>query len=414
MTGGDPTAMRPGTALEGVKVVEAAMYVFGPATGAVLSDWGADVIRVEHPKGDPVRTTAAWGYPSSMQGLSYLWEMGNRGKRNLAVDLGTARGREIVLRLVEEADVFVTSLLPAARRKLGIDVDDVMARNPRIVYARASAVGPRGPESENGGFDGITYWARSGAAASVTPPDAPYVLSMPGPGFGDGQSGMMLAGGIAAALYRRERTGRGVVVDASLLATGLWAMQPGIASTSLSGRPELPRQGHHDAQNPLSNQYRTADGRFVSIAFLQSDKYWPRFCEVVGRPEWRDVGRWTDATGRSEHRLELIAELDTLFATRTLAEWEQVLSHQDGPWESIKLPGEVVDDEQAAANGYVQLVARPGRPGVHLIAAPVQFDETAPVLRPAPGNGEHTDEILSALGFSPAEIAQLRSDRTVA
>ncbi len=408
------TAMRPGAALEGVKVVEAAMYVFGPAAGAVLSDWGADVIRVEHPKGDPVRTTAAWGYPSSMQGLSYLWRWATGGSATCPSTWGRPRAMSSSCGSSTTPTSSSRACCPRRAASSGsTSPTSWPATRASSTRVRARSA-PRGPESENGGFDGITYWARSGAAASVTPPDAPFMLSMPGPGFGDGQSGMMLAGGIAAALYRRERTGQGVVVDASLLATGLWAMQPGIASTSLSGRPELPRQGHLDAQNPLSNQYRTADGRFLSVAFLQSDKYWPHFCEVVGKPEWRDVERWADAAGRGEHRLELIAELDALFATQTLAEWEQVLSQQDGQWESIKLPGEVPGDEQAVVNGYVQLVARPGQPGVHVVAAPVQFDETAPELRPAPRKGEHTDEILRGLGVAPEEIARLRSNGTVA
>lgn len=400
--------------LSGVKVLEVAMYIFGPAAAAVLGDWGADVVKIEHPtRADPVRSTAAWGFPSSMQGLSYLWEVANRGKRAIAVDVGRPEGRAIVLRLAEEVDVFVTSLLPATRRKLGIDADDLLAVNPRLVYARASAAGPLGPEAEAGGFDGITYWARSGASASVTP-EGSSALPMPGPGFGDIQSGLALAGGIAAALFRRQRTGRGGVVDVSLMGNGLWAMQPAIAATSMSGEDALPRQLHTAAQNPLSNSYRTSDGRFVSIAFLQSEKYWPGFCEVAGCADWLDDPRFIDAAGRSANALELIAMLDELFARRTLAEWSTILAAQSGPWDVAWLPGEAGRLEQAVANGYVQTVEHEGRAPIKLVASPQQFDDVQVRLGPAPTHGQHTYEVLSGAGLGEAELQRLRAEGVVA
>jgi crotonobetainyl-CoA:carnitine CoA-transferase CaiB-like acyl-CoA transferase len=402
-------------ALRGVRVLEVAMYVFGPAAGAVLADWGADVVKVEPlGSGDPVRTNPAWGYPGTTDGISYIWEAANRGKRAIAIDLSVPEGRELVLTLVEDCDVFLTNYLPGVRRKLGIDVDDVMGRNPNIIYARASAVGPQGPESENGGFDGITFWARSGAAASVTPPGSPFALPMPGPGFGDSQTGMTLAGGVAAALYKREKTGKGVVVDTSLLGQGLWAMALSLAGTSLNRTAELPRQEHSDAPNPAVNQYRTSDGRFIALALLQSDKYWAGFCEVVGHEDWATDERFSDATRRFANRGACITMLDELFAGKTLAEWRDILAKQDGQWDVVRIPGEVAEDEQATANGYVQSVEYPNGRTVQLVPAPVQFDQDVVSLAAAPGHGEHTDEVLTKAGLTATRIAELRKNGVIA
>ena len=195
--------------MQGVRVLEVAIYAFVPSATAILADWGADVLKVEHPTmGDPGRTTAAWGVPADVNGVSHLWEVANRGKRAITLDVATPEGKDLLMQLVDESDVFVTNFLPAARRKLGIEPEDIQGRNPRIIYARGSAQGPRGAMSERGGFDGVTYWTRTGASLGVTPPEAQVPLAMPGPGFGDLQSGMALAGGVGAALYHRERTGR--------------------------------------------------------------------------------------------------------------------------------------------------------------------------------------------------------------
>lgn len=397
-------------ALDGVRVLEVAAYLFAPAGGAVLADWGADVIKVEPAQhGDPMRSTAAWGLPALVEGLSYTWEVANRGKRAVAVDLATPDGLEIILGLAEQSDVFVTNFLPDARRRLGIDVGDVTGRNPRIVYARASAQGPRGAGAERGGFDAISYWARSGAAASVTPRGSDSVLNMPGPGFGDVQAGMALAGGIAAALYQRERTGQGAVVDVSLLSAGLWAMQPTVTAASLIDVDLLGMQQRDMPANPLVNEYRTQDGRFVALAMLQADRYWPEFCLAVDRLEWLADPRLADGTSRRANARLCVSLLDELFASHSLSEWKEILSRQEGQWDVVQTPGEVPADPQANANGYVQHVEHDGRRAVVLVPAPAQFNESAPRLTRAPTHGEHTDEVLADLGFDTATITQLRT-----
>jgi crotonobetainyl-CoA:carnitine CoA-transferase CaiB-like acyl-CoA transferase len=396
--------------LQGIRVVEAAIYAFAPSASAILADWGADVLKIEHPvTGDPGRMTAAWGVPATVNGVSHLWEVANRGKRAIALDISKPEGKEILMKLVDEADVFVTNFLPAARRKLGIEPEDIMGRNPRIVYGRGSAQGPRGDLAERGGFDGISYWGRSGAAIGVTPPDFDIPLTMPGPGFGDLQAGVALAGGIGAALFKRERTGEGVVVDVSLMSAGLWAMGMTISGTSVLDADVLPHQHHVDAPNPLVNNYRTSDGHIVSLAFLQSDRYWPEFCVATDKLEWMSDERFVDSAARAEHAKDLITLLDELFAERTLAEWEELLSAQDGQWDVLVPAGRVQYDRQAQQNGYVQRVEHDGLGKVVLVPAPVQFDGEVPRLGKAPAMGADTDEVLAGQGFDEASIADLRA-----
>ena len=306
--------------LEGVRVVEVSTMGFVPSAAAVLADWGANVVKVEHPvHGDVIRGGNTWGVPADgAQGMSFLWEIFNRGKRSIGVDLNQPAGVEIALRLADSADVFMTSFLPPARRRIGIDVDDVMARNPGIVYARGSGRGPEGPLADAGGFDALCFWALSGIASAVTPDDHRDMITMPAPGFGDGLSGMALAGGIAAALAYRERSGKGVVVDVSLLSTGMWAMQSSIAATKLTGRDELKRTARGTPARPaLVDGYRTKDGRFIALSFDRGDRYWKEFCTAVGRPELADDPVLGSDDTRYEDMPHLVKVLEDIFATRT-------------------------------------------------------------------------------------------------
>src|SRR5579859_4538390 len=395
--------------MEGVRVLEVALYAFVPVAGAVLAEWGAEVIKVEHPlRPDPMRGTAAWDIEPGTGGYTYMWEVANRGKRGIAVDIATPEGRELVLQLAEHADVFLTNFLTEARQKLGIDVDDVMARNPRIIYARGSGQGPCGPDAELGGFDGLTYWSRAGIAASLTPIGAAHPVRMVGPGFGDVQAGMTLAGGVGAALYQRERTGKGSVVDVSLLSTGMWAMQPTMVASSLTGVDVLPIPAHDTIGNPLVNVYRTADGRHLTLGMLESDRYWPGFCEVTGKTELLTDPRFCDAAARADNRELLTAILDDLFGTFTLAEWRELLGRQEGPWTVLQYPGEVARDPQAEANGYVQDVGYGDGRTLRLVSAPVQFDGSPGDLTPAPEHGAHTELVLLEMGFGWDEITRFK------
>ena len=396
--------------LEGITVLEVSAWAFVPSAGAVLADWGAEVIKVEPPDGDPMRGLISGGVDA---GPSFPWEIWNRGKRSIALDLANPQGRAVVLRLAEQADVFLTSYLPATRAKLGIDIDDVRARNPKIVYACGSGQGPLGDEADRGAYDAITFWARGGVAASTTPPDAARPVNQPSGAFGDSLSGMSLAGGIAAALLRRSRTGEGAVVDVSLLNTAMWSMQMSIVGASAmmamvanGVAPQLPSTV---LANPLVNNYQTADGRWIALCMLQRDRYWDGFCEAIGRADLCGDPRFADPAARSEHTAEAVAELEQTFLARPLAEWRPALASQPGQWDVVTNVLELPADPQAVVNGYVQPVGY-GDVELPMIAAPAQIDRQAPHLVPAPEFNDHAEELLGRLGLTDEEILQLRLD----
>jgi crotonobetainyl-CoA:carnitine CoA-transferase CaiB-like acyl-CoA transferase len=399
-----------GGILDGVRVVEAAIYGFVPGAGAVLCDWGADVIKLERPDvGDPLRGLAAYGIPPETNGVSPLWESFNRGKRSVGINLLSESAREVVYRLVDSADVFITNFLPRARKGLGIDAPELIERNPRLIYGRGSGYGPSGEAAEKGGFDALAYWGRTGAAVAVTPHDDESPRVMPGTAYGDSQAGAELAGGIAAALYARERTGRGSVVDVSLLGAGLWAMQASAVACAWAGRDHLVRYDRRQVNNPLANTtYRTSDGRYVALAMLESDRYWPGLLKVIGSDELADDSRFGTAELRRVNAGECVDVLDSVFGQRTLVQWQDALSRQEGQWEVIQTPDAALRDPQAIANGYVQVVPHPSGAHVPLVASPVQFGQHAPALAAAPALGAHTEEVLLELGYTWDELLELK------
>ena len=400
--------------LEGIRVLEVAEYGMVPAAASVLAEWGADVIKIEHStRGDAIRGINAFGVPRGAGGFTYLWETFNRGKRSAGVDIASEAGRRIVHELAAGADVFLTNFLPEARRRLRIDADDIRAVKPDIVYGRGSAHGPRGLEAERGGFDGLTYWYRSGAASSAMPAGTDQLIPMPGPAFGDIQTGVALAGGVCAALVRRGRTGHGAVVDTSLLNSGMWAMQATLVGSNLIGADQLEPFDRTAATNPLNNTYRTKDGRFLALAMLQADRYWAPLCEVIGHRELLDDTRFATIDTRAEHHRPCIEALDGIFAERTLAEWEQILDAQEGQWCVVEKVGDLNRDEQARVNGYLQTVDYGDGRTIDLVPSPVQFDECPATMRPAPAHAVHTDEVLTELGYSWEQILELKIDGAV-
>lgn len=396
--------------LDGVKVLEVSAWAFVPSAGAVLADWGAEVVKVEPPEGDPMRGLVTGGVTG---GPSFPWEVWNRGKRSIGLDLRHPDGRELVLRLAETADVFLTSYLPPTRRKLGIDIDDVTARNGGIVYACGSGQGPAGDEADRGGYDAISFWARGGVAAATTPPGADRPVAQPAGAFGDSLSGMALAGGVAAALLRRARTGEGAVVDVSLLGTAMWCMQMSIVgasvmmATAAQGGP-APAPPAAVLANPLVNNYRTSDDRWLALCMLQRDVYWDGLCDAIGRPDLVSDERFADPAARTDHAAEAVTELDATFATRPLAEWCEALARQPGQWDVVRNVLELPADPQAVANGYVQPVAYGAGVQLPLVSAPAQVDRTPPPLGQAPAFNDDADELLRGLGLSEDEVLQHR------
>lgn len=391
--------------LDGVKIVEVSMWAMVPAAGVILGEWGADVIKIEGPDGDPVRALVTAGLKPD--GPRFTWEMWNRGKRAMALDLTHPDGQKIVHQLVAEADVFLTSILPSQRSKLGIDLDTIRTVNPSIVYAVGLGQGSQGPEANKGGYDGITFWARSGAGASVTPVGGEPV-TMPSGAFGDATSGMALAGGVAAALARKARTGEGAVVEASLLATAMWAMQMSITGAAAAGIEEMPRMTRRRPFNVLVNTYLTSDGRWIALSMLQADLYWAGFCRAIGRDDMVDDERFRDAPARSENLEACIDELDRTFAVHPLAYWTERLATQDGQWDVLKRVSEVLEDRQVQANRFAQKVDYGNGHELSLVASPVQFDLSPPSLGPAPQFAGDTDEILGSLGWDMDAILEAK------
>lgn len=393
--------------LAGIRVLEVAMYGFVPSAGAVLADWGADVIKVEHAvTGDPQRGLRQTGTFRVEGDPNPNIEHANRGKRSIGIDLARPEAREVLRELVQRSDVFLTSFLPSARRKFGIDVDDIREMNPRIVYARGSALGPRGAEADKGGYDMTAFWARAGTAASITPPGVDGLINPPVPAYGDTISGTNLAGGIAAALFQRERTGEPSIVDVSLLGSGLWAMGQGIALSLHLEKPHVaPALGAHGSvANPLSGLYETADGRYLSFVMLQPAKFWADVCHHIDRPELADDPRFATAEQIAANTVEGVKILREVIATRTLAEWAERFATLAGPWAPVQDSLQVGADAQIRANEYVTRVGE-----LELVASPVQFDVRGAELGPAPEFAAQTEEILTEVGLDWDRIIALKA-----
>jgi crotonobetainyl-CoA:carnitine CoA-transferase CaiB-like acyl-CoA transferase len=402
--------------MKGVRVLEVAQFWFVPSAGAVLADWGADVIKIEHPvRGDGQRGLATSGISTDVGGVDFLVQQPNRGKRSVGLDIATPAGLELLYQLAERCDVFLTNFLPEARRKLRIEVDDVRARNPRIIYVRGHGQGNEGPEREIGGYDATGFWTRSGMASSLMTPEMsepPFQRAA----FGDGIGGMTIAGSIAAALFHRERTGEARVVDVSLLSTAMWVMSPDIVASKLlpEGTPQLPWAPRTTRFNPVVNNYKTKDERWLILVHLQADRYWADFCRRIGRPELIEDARFKDSRARFENRAACIAELDKTFAQKTLAEWRTAFEGMEGPWAPMQTPRELHDDRQAIANGYLQEVDGGARPRFTLVRSPAQFDGQRAELRRGPEMGEHTDEVLmEMLGLTMEQLLEHKASGTI-
>ena len=383
------------------------MYGFVPSCGAVLGEWGAEVIKVEHAvTGDPQRGLRQTG-PLRVEGdPNPNVEHANRGKRSIGLDMSVPEGKEVLLELVRRSDVFLTSFLPGHRRKFGIDVEDIRAVNPKIIYARGSAFGPRGQEAEKGGYDMTAFWCRAGTAATITPPGIEGMIGPPGPAYGDTISGTNLAGGIAAALFKRERTGEPSVVDVSLLGSGLWAMGHTIALTQhLQERLVAPVPGVHGSPiNPLVGLYETADGRYISFVMMQPTKFWADVCQHMDVTEYIDDPRFASAEQIAAHTADAVEILGKAMATRTLEEWSARFATLAGPWAPVQDTLQAAADAQVRANDYL---VRAGE--LELVSNPVQFDVAAPRSGAAPGFAEQTDEILEELGLDWDRIIELKT-----
>ncbi len=394
-------------ALQGIKVLEVAQWWFVPAAGAVLADWGADVVKIEHPvTGDGQRGLAAVGFKSTEGNVDFMMQQSNRGKRSVGLDIAHPAGRELLYEMARRSDVFLTNFLPDARQRLQIDLEAIRAVNPEIIYVRGHGQGSRGPDAGKGGYDATSFWSRGGIADALTPPSAETPI-MQRAAFGDSIGAMTVAGGVAAAIAKRALTGKTSVVDVSLLSTAMWVLAPDVVASKLVD-PEVgvPRPGGDRTlnPNPVGNLYRTKDGRWLLLMMLQADKHWADFCRHVGKPEWIEDERYNSFGARFQNRQSCIQELDRIFATRTLAEWGEVFETLEGPWAPMQSAEELHDDRQTIENGYLVDVDGGDKGHFKLVANPVQFDEQPPEFGPSPEMGQHTEEVLLELGLSWDDI----------
>jgi len=398
--------------MEGIRILDVADHTFVPAASAILSDWGAEVIKIEHiTRGDAARGLAATGMAIFAGEVSPILEHANRGKLSLALDLTQDEGRDILYRLAAISDVFLTNKMPSVRAKLKLDVADIRAHNPNIVYVSGSGFGARGPDADAGGYDILGFWYRGTSGMSIKAPEADQVPSMPAPAYGDTIGAMTIAGGISAALFHRERTGEADVVDVSLMATGMWAMGAGISVSLLAGVPwhELATRTVGQVTNPLVGCYQTKDGKFLALAMLQGFYYWPEACERLGVPELVGDARFDTAEAlmaNAPQAAELVAEA---IKAKTMAEWKERLYGMKGQWSAVLDTIDVADDPQTIANGYLQEVHSKGGVPFTLVSTPVQFNgEPAPTHR-GPEFNEHGDEILTEkLGLDWDTILDLK------
>lgn len=393
--------------MEGVHVVEAAGYLMVPTAAAVLADWGADVVKVEHPvAGDPYRGLRNDAVQAGMQ--NPMLELPNRGKRSVGIDVSTPDGIEVLYELIRKSDVFMTSFMMPTLRKLGLDWDTVHAINPQIIYARGSGYGSRGPDADTPAFDLAATWARGGFIHRMTPPDADEPVQFPG-SVGDLSAGLTIASGVAAALFKRSRTDEGLQVDVSLYHTGMWIMAQSIGAAPLGLAPVATSNSRERVRNPLVNSYRTKDRRWLVLCILQSDRYWTDFCEHIERPDLVDDARFVDLYLREANAADLVRVLDEVFAAHDLDEWRRRLATMKGVWAPALSADEISVDPQVMANDYFAEVEAMDGSTFRSVASPLQFGgETIGRLRAMPEHAQHTEEVLLEHGWEWDDLIKLK------
>lgn len=392
--------------LSGLKVVDAASFIAGPASTTIMADFGAEVIKIEPPSGDPFRS-ALGGTRYPVGGLAHSWILDNRNKKGVVLNLKSDAGREVLYKLVADADVFVTNAPQKPRERLRIRYEDLKPLNSRLIYASLSAYGETGPEAHRTGFDSTALWARSGLMDLVKPsPESAPARSLPG--MGDHPTAATLFGAIMMGLYKREQTGEGSMVSTSLMANGIWSNGCWLQA-ELCGNPVRPRPAREDAEDPLINLYKTEDGYWLLVTFMNSPAAWPEFTERAGAPGLSQDPRFATPEARSENARALIDELDKVFASRPREAWRELLTEMGITFGEVQTIADVPKDRQMLESGALRRIEDPAV-GVDLtIDSPVWMEgaEKMPVA-PAPKLGEHTVEVLRGAGYDDADIDRLR------
>src|ERR1700731_1530427 len=404
--------------MEGFRVLEVAQFTFVPAAGAILADWGADVLKIEHPvRGDTQRGFLNMGGIQVNPDRHPLMEHPNRGKRSVGIDISTPGGQEVIYELAKTSDVFLTNYLPAQRQKHKFDLEHIRAANPNIIYARGSAYGDKGAERDVGGYDGTAFWTRSGVGYALTPEELGGALGQGIPAFGDSIGGMNITGGISAALFHRERTGEAVEIDVSLLSTAWWAAGASVTQGMETGetmRSQMPNSVGSTV-NPFLGNYLTSDGGTINLCIVSPTGYIRDAFEHLGLSEAADDPRFSDVLPLIENAAAASELIVKAIGGRPFEYWRQHLKTMKGQWAPFQSFIDLANDQQAIVNDMiVEVESADGGPPFKVVRGPVQFNHEPLTTTRAPQASEHTELVLMEIGIDWDRISELKETGAIA
>ncbi len=400
--------------LEGLKVLEIANWVAAPSACAIMADMGAEVVKIEHPEtGDPVRSidVSARGVVQYSGGINTIFELLNRGKQSVAVNLENPQGQEVVQKLAAQSDVVVTNLTPHRQERYRLRYEDLSAQNPRTIYLALTGYGTEGPERDRSGFDYAAFWARSGIMGSLGEAGGPPTQQRPG--MGDQTTSLAITAAIGMALYERERSGKGQRIDCSLLHTGMWVIGGDIMA-ALQTREPVELLSRKDRSNPLFNFYPSSDGKWLQLVMIESERFWNGFCQALGIEEYAEDPRFARHVDRMEHSSELLEIIEARFAIESFDHWAARLDEQGCIWAPIQTLEQVVDDPQVHANGYTARLTHPEEGEFEILTPPIKYERTpGNPNSPAPELGQDTETTLLELGYTWDDVIALKDQGAI-